>query len=177
MGDVHGVSILASGHRRKLPTLASHGRNNKIGAVATNWVCIILILRITILNGVTCRPRLNGVPPGLLPLPPALVSRSFLQGGLHQWAKEFTEQPGEKCPQFVARRITLLFDLSEKKQRRRLLEVRRVNIEELCVRMCVCFKKQLPEVGPRPILVDEDIASRLANLLQATSMHTEEGVD
>lgn len=47
----------------------------------------------------------------------------FCQGGLHQWAKEFSERPRDSCPQFVSRRLTLLLDLGEPKQKRRMLEV------------------------------------------------------
>lgn len=45
------------------------------------------------------------------------------QGGLQQWAKEFSEQSGDACPAFVARRLTMLLDVGEPNQRHRMLQL------------------------------------------------------
>lgn len=46
-----------------------------------------------------------------------------LEGGLQQWVKEFAERPKNACPAFVARRLTLLLDVSEPNQRYRMLQL------------------------------------------------------
>lgn len=51
------------------------------------------------------------------------VSASICQGGMQQWAKEFSERPRDSCPTFVSRRLTLLLDLGEPTQKKRMLEV------------------------------------------------------
>lgn len=45
------------------------------------------------------------------------------KGGLQQWVKEFAERPKNACPAFVARRLTLLLDVSEPNQRYRMLQL------------------------------------------------------
>ncbi|CAM9644709.1 unnamed protein product, partial [Sphacelaria rigidula] len=46
-----------------------------------------------------------------------------LEGGLQQWVKEFAEQSRDACPRFVANRIVLLPDVTEAKQRYRMLQL------------------------------------------------------
>eukprot|EP00903_Cladosiphon_okamuranus_P014079 g13086.t1 len=53
------------------------------------------------------------------------------EGGLQQWAKEFSERPRDSCPHFVSRRLSLLLDLGETTQKRRMLEL--LYLRHMCV--------------------------------------------
>ncbi|CAM9902299.1 unnamed protein product [Ectocarpus sp. 12 AP-2014] len=54
-----------------------------------------------------------------------------IEGGMHQWAKDFAERPRESCPRFVGKRLTLLLDLGERNQKRRMLEL--LYLRHMCV--------------------------------------------
>eukprot|EP00752_Nemacystus_decipiens_P004309 g3938.t1 len=53
------------------------------------------------------------------------------EGGLRQWAKEYSERPRDRCPQFVGRRLALLLDLGQPTQKRRMMEL--LYLRHMCV--------------------------------------------
>ncbi|CAM9651187.1 unnamed protein product, partial [Hapterophycus canaliculatus] len=53
------------------------------------------------------------------------------EGGARQWATEFSERTRDSCPRFVSKRLTLLLDLGEPNQKKRMMQL--LYLRHMCV--------------------------------------------